>query len=302
MNNIDHIYALYINEYEHNNISKKLKKHNINATYILGINGKEELHDEFNNQTKIKTIGAYGHIHSFIIIIQNAIKNNYKNILILEADIYISSKFNKDIQKYNNLSYKLLYLGASQHNWTPKNSKKHNYYYAHNTYGTFALAINHTIFKEYLTELQKLQLPSDTCLLKIQQKYYGSCYVTYPNLIICDVTKSSTSKERNQCTIMQTFKWNSALYDMTNYYEYIVNPYDTMIIIELNSIDPNKTGSIQLNDATYYLPNNKYKYVYEYTQDNDVYEKIIYCLPIPSNITNMYCVTHNLYIKSIYLE
>ena len=85
-------------------------------------------------------------------------------------------------------------------------------------------------------------------------------------------------------------------------YNFTINQYDTNMIIELNSIDPNKTGSIQLNNATYYLPNNKYKCVLSHTIDNDVYEKITYFLPIPSNTTELYCTTHNLYIKSINFE
>src|SRR5690606_11635547 len=114
----DNIYILYITEYELEKIKYKINKKNIKVEYFLGIDGNE-LYHEFINQSHIKTIGAYGHIHSFINIIKDAIQKKYKKILILESDIYFSSSFNNDIESIKKFKYKLLYLGASQHRWYP---------------------------------------------------------------------------------------------------------------------------------------------------------------------------------------
>ena len=91
----DNIYLLYISQKEINKVKHKLYKHNIKVQYFKGVNGKKELYDKyknFHNKKRISSIGAFGHLHSFINILKDAINNNYNKILILEADIYFCRK------------------------------------------------------------------------------------------------------------------------------------------------------------------------------------------------------------------
>lgn len=223
----DKVYCLYINKRELVNAQHKLNRKHINVTYFKGINGKKVLQDKYKKfSSNIHSIGAFGHIHSFIAIISDAIKNNYNNILIFESDIYFDENFDNKFTKIP--EYKILYLGCSQHNWNDIMIYD-NYYYANKTCGTFAVALNKTILNEYLCLLGEFKYPSDTCLFQLQEKYYGQCFVIYPNIVICNVTDSSTNRSRSQYDMIEKFKW-SGIYDYWDIY--ICNYLKQIIIIE----------------------------------------------------------------------
>lgn len=250
----DNIYVLYISEFELERIKYKIINNKIQVEYFLGMNGLTDLelnnqftqyfekHNKLKSKNYIKTPGAFGHIHSFIKIIKDAIHKKYKKILILEPDIYFDKNFIHLIGKYLTIEYKLLYIGASQHNWDNIIQRK-DYYNAFNTCGTFAVGIDHTIFEEYLNKLNELINPSDVCLFDIQKKYKSQCIVVYPNLITCDVTKSSTTNRwRSQEELMKKFKWTST-YINNERFVYSLNPGSVYkVVIEINYYDKMKKG------------------------------------------------------------
>jgi hypothetical protein len=298
----DNIYVLYINETELGRIKHKINKKNIKVEYFMGIDGRE-LQEEFDKQNNISTIGAYGHIHSFINILKDSIIKNYEKILILESDIYFSINFTKEIEKIRHINYKLLYLGASQHKWyNHKHLIKNEFYPAYETYGTFALCLDNSILTEYLHILEKKEKPSDTCLLELQKKYKNECFVYYPNIIICDLTKSSTSGERNQAQYMEKFKWDRS-YVIDENYNYEIeknNLYATIIL--LNSFKKEKQGYIKIYNNTFYLPDENLKDVVSIKKENGIIEHL-YCYIIHffSHGNNIILYTNNLFIKKINL-
>lgn len=264
----DNIYVLYISLSELERIIYKLSGTKLKTQFFMGVNGRKHLmekftkyfedHKEKKSRSYVKTIGAFGHIHSMINILNDAINKNYKKILILEPDIYFSNDFDNQIKKYLNIDYKLLYLGSSQHNWKKIDAdsdilQKGKLYYAQDTYGTFAIGIDQSIFTEYLQLLEKLTNPSDVCLLPIQQKYKNQCIVTYPNLIICDVTKSTTvNRRRIQLQLMDQFRWNNnyVIYDR---FTYNLKPNTIYrVVIELNSCEKNRTCGKYGNKDAYF--------------------------------------------------
>jgi len=217
---IDNIYALYINDSELQNIKYKLNKKNIKAQYFLGVNGKLSLKKQFEDQTskvnnKIKSIGALGHVHSFIKILEDAIFNKYNSILIFESDIYFSDNFDNKIKNHIYKDWNILYLGASQHSWTDIDinlAKVNGYYNAKNTCGTFSICLKNNIFLPFLKELKKKVFPSDICLLNHFQNYKS--IVIYPNIISCNLSNSNISNPRDQNYYILKFKWfNKYFYD-----------------------------------------------------------------------------------------
>lgn len=209
----DNIYLLYINQKEVDRVKNKLYKHNIKVQYFRGLNGKRELNEKyrgFHNKERIPTIGSFGHLHSFIKIMEDALENKYKKILILESDIYFCEDFESVVEKYLKMSYKTLHLGASQHVWDKIEIIDDKYYYSNLTCGTFALALDWSVFGEYLKLLKSLSKPSDVCIFDIFNKYKGECIVAYPNPICCDVTKSEISAKRDQNLMMKKFRWYRA--------------------------------------------------------------------------------------------
>lgn len=320
----NNIYVLYITEIELNRIKPKLVKKNIQVEYFLGVNGKKTLSNKFNlyyenhraNKSKVflKTVGAYGHIYSFIKILENAIKKKYNKILILEPDIHFSLLFDTQVEKYLKMDYKLLYLGASQHNWTNIDNlnksfmKAGGYYFAQSTCGTFAIGIDKSIFLEYISILRKMLTPSDICLYEIHNKYQQQCIVCYPNLIICDVTKSSTvDRWKSQLEIANKFRWECDNYDISDRFLYHVN-IDTVykVIIEINHYIKNKKCNIQIIDEfdpitpIITIPTNIMieKKIKKINGNNVIC--VNYILYLHSKLDTIYILTNNIYLDKVY--
>ena len=258
----DNIYLLYITDFELQQAKYKLEKRNIKVQYFKGVNGRESLQGKyktFSKKDKITTLGAFGHLHSFINIMKDAIKNNKnKKILILEPDIYFRKDFDEHIDKILQLDYKLLYLGCTQISWNGIEFRG-NYYLSHLTFGTFAIALDCSIFKEYLELLQSLERPSDTILFKLQKKYKGQCFCAYPNLIICDITHSSTFKGHNQMERMKKIRWDT-FYDFERIYHFKIKKGWVKMRVMLNSNFGYKKGFLKIDGVPLIrLPNVLFK-------------------------------------------
>uniref|UniRef100_A0A6C0J5R9 Glycosyl transferase family 25 domain-containing protein n=1 Tax=viral metagenome TaxID=1070528 RepID=A0A6C0J5R9_9ZZZZ len=157
------------------------------------------------------------HIKSIIGIIKDAFKNDYNSITILEYDIFVHKDINNLLPQYKNLinNCDIIYLGSSQHYWyNPINYTKinyhKNYYNANHSLGTFAIILKKKVYQIYLEYLEKFLFSSDI-ILSIISKNFKSI-VIYPNLIICDISKSSILKDRNEKETLLKFKWNKYNY------------------------------------------------------------------------------------------
>lgn len=245
----DKIYVPFINDKELLNIKNKLNKRSINPYYYPAVVGNEKAR-EFSQleRCNIKTLGAFGHVNTFIGILSDAIDKNYNKILILEPDIYFAKDFDRLVETYLKLDYDVLYFGASQYKWLcidqDNDIRERGYYKANNTCGTFAIGLDRNVFQEYLNILKKFEYPSDICLFDIHKKY--NCLVAYPNIIICDVSNSSTSESRNQISTSRKFRWVRN-YDIRDNYSFLIKQgafYE--IFINLNSFTKELMGTIYL--------------------------------------------------------
>ena len=252
-NYYDNIYIPYISNKELANIKWKIDEINLKVQYFKGFNGSLfKDYDKFlANQKQKKNIdpstilltkGQYGHITTFINIFKDAIKNNYKKILILEPDIYFAVQIEDIYKKYIDLDYKMLYLGASQNQYYTEKTWNNvylisNYYYnAYKTLGTFAVAFDHTIFQETINLLSHYKVPTDVALFELQKKY-NNVFVCYPNIICCNVINSTTNGQRNN-KIIQTIRMHDCKW---------ILDYDTrekIIIVPNNKLNIN---SMKLN-------------------------------------------------------
>ena len=230
----DHIYVLYIDQLELDKIHDKLQ--GVVVEYYTGVDGRKDL-DRYNKYVqsaknreyqKILNPGSYGHLLSFINILRDARKHKYQNILILEPDIYFCKDFSNKLTSFmNNIkNYKLLYLGASQYKYYNENTwdkvklENDNYYITYKTLGTFSIAINSSMYDKIINNLLEIKSPTDVCLVEIQQEYPNDCYVAYPNLICCDLTKSKTGVTRNQLEFNKLLRWDILSYDFQDVHIY----------------------------------------------------------------------------------
>ena len=236
MNNLEHIYVI--------NLDKDTEKLQ---------NFKQQIGDSFS-YTRIKGVeplkgnknlnkGQLGCLSSHILILEDAIKNNYKKILIFEDDIILKDSWEKIKNALNNLQKlepNLLYLGCSQHRWkriktspvgekdisignnyknkkigmktTPVGNKEDikiekNYYHCIRSYGSFAVIINNSIYETLLNMYKQKCKPVDNYLIDYQLNNKEKCIVMYPNKVIADVTTSNTGKARNQIKMAKQFRW-----------------------------------------------------------------------------------------------
>jgi GR25 family glycosyltransferase involved in LPS biosynthesis len=174
------------------------------------MHGKKELRS-CNPKNNIINKGQWGCLYSHINILNDAIKNNYKSILILEDDIILTSNIEDKITKLNSFmhiheNWNIIYLGASQHNWT--NIQIEDCHYKANcTTGTFAYTVNNNFYKILLDEFIKMNKPVDNYLVDIQKVYCDTIYVIYPNIIICNLEESNIGEKRDNNEFGKKFRW-----------------------------------------------------------------------------------------------
>lgn len=155
-------------------ISSRLKREKITATRFLGVDGANlGIKGEFdyikqkNQPSKIKTVGAYAILKSFISL-YNMILNNrkLKRVLIFEDDVLFhhnfSTLFLSSISSIPN--WNMWYLGGSQYSVNDSDKINDNFSYAKNIDGNYSIAVQSSFIPAILSELNKLILPADSAI------------------------------------------------------------------------------------------------------------------------------------------
>lgn len=221
-------------------LSKKLMEMNIKHNTFEATNGYLEPYKLKYNQYKkrplckeikrkyqwkmIKSPGAWGYLETWKRILEEAIKNNYKNILVFDDDVVFHKNFELKAQEYFKKikwdTWKIIYFGASEYGWRFNvNTAKKNLFYrpGRGTDGSFAVAVNHTVFDDLLKKVNKFNIAFDsgplreTCI-----KYQNDCYVSYPNIIFADVSKSSINDDRDLFEHSKRMNWNLSNFRLNN--------------------------------------------------------------------------------------
>jgi GR25 family glycosyltransferase involved in LPS biosynthesis len=304
---VDNIYILYIKDAEIVNINETLDT-NVHIEYFKGFDGTALTNADIPNKLRK---GEYGHINSFILILEDAIKKKYNKILILEPDVYFSSNMEK-LEPFLLLEYKLLYLGATQYKYYseytwPKINILNGYYNAYKTLGTFAISISSSIFQELIDVFKTFKSPTDVMLTDIQSKYNNQCYVVYPNLICCNVIGSTTNPKtsRNQVKFMELTKWIMGKYNFVNVYKYAVKEglYEVTFIInsKLSKHSICLGGELLIDDLSVIIKSDVktgYRQIANNRKDNCSAYKIYFMC----SGNNLHIKTENMFINSIGLK
>jgi GR25 family glycosyltransferase involved in LPS biosynthesis len=239
----DEIYGVFINSAEKRKFEFLNNLYSLNILPFKGVNGRDELEKEYSEYCKRPletewekragkkrlTIGAMGHLASFISVCEDALLKGHKKILILESDVL----FHNQAFSLNFLSrpsgFEVLYLGAGKWNTNLKYSETKQYYYPNQTTGTFAVAIDSSVMPDLISEWKKFIEPSDVAMWKITNKAPNKSFVVNPNLVICDVATSLTGSGRSQQKIAERFDWELSEY-LIHSVEYIDKYYDRLEI------------------------------------------------------------------------
>jgi GR25 family glycosyltransferase involved in LPS biosynthesis len=255
---VDNTYVLNLKDdkFKYNILKRKLDKLNIKHKRFEAVNGKEmekeytalknkrsenlnKLYKNKNydsnilkiikirsNQTVFRSYGSFGCLLSYIKILEDAIKNKYNKILLLQDDIYFYKKFNTELSNIlNDIEiFNSLYLGASE--WGNPQISKNYYNPSFRTTGLFGVILDKQIFEKSLELMKYYCLPADVCVSVIINSYYlDTSYVLYPNLIIADTTKSRTTIDRPLEKHSKKMNWNLENYDMSEMYYKLVTVF-----------------------------------------------------------------------------
>ena len=217
-----------------------LSKHGINFEVFLATDGSRgepfrayeeykkrplgELvrYSRFNDLEKIRgkgfieSAGAVGYIYTYLRILKDAKAKGYRRILIFEDDVILHRDFDLRFASFIQSvgkDWKLLQLGASQYNWNSvieSDAEKSGYYYPRqlNTCGSFALALDSSIFDELIEAVDALECPFDHLAMgEIYERYINKCFVAFPNIVMPDVSNSNIRGGRDQYSHARKMKW-----------------------------------------------------------------------------------------------
>ena len=196
------IYSNY--QFINNNIS--VERYDAIDGELIDFNDNDINLESFSRKGIIESKGALGCLKSHLEIIKDAKSKNYKRILIFEDDILLIDNFNEEVKKIENIDWNLLYLGASQFEWS--NIKPENgLYKCSKTLGTFAYALDISIYDEVLKMGKSSKKSIDNILSDIQ-KSNDKCYTLFPNIVISDVSESDIRSPKSIVEYSNQVKWN----------------------------------------------------------------------------------------------
>jgi GR25 family glycosyltransferase involved in LPS biosynthesis len=196
---IDKIYCINLDEREDRwlKMEDQFNKIDYNVQRVEAEVGTE---DDFNPNNR--TMGQLGCLKSHLKVIEDAIENDYENILIFEDDVVICDDFNERLIKMMNYvpeNWATIYLGGNCYHEHEKHipyKETVNKYIKRNNqvYGTWAIIINKKIF-ENLKHLYKYRIyNADGVHVHIIQKNYESysilpfmCHITLDVSNITDI-------------------------------------------------------------------------------------------------------------------
>ncbi len=199
-------------------VSKEFSNFSINVERWSAIDGdnlteSELIYVEQNiNQERASRIGKIENKYSLacllshIEIIKSAKARGYKKILIFEDDVILSKDFLIDIKLIRELDWKLFYLGASQFEWNDIEISD-RYYNCKKTLGTFAYAIDSSLFDELINLFERRQKSVDNYLSIVQHKYKNECFTFYPNIVVSDVVDSCIRRSNDLVQYSETVRW-----------------------------------------------------------------------------------------------
>jgi GR25 family glycosyltransferase involved in LPS biosynthesis len=203
-------------------VKKQFDLHGIKVTRYSAIDGKDITYDEYYPYWKDKPyidgkivyqVGdienkfAVGCLKTHLAIIKDAKEKGHDRILIFEDDVVLSKDFAERIKEARNLNWKMLYLGASQYSWDKVNIEN-GYYLSRGSYGTFAYAIDSSVYDFLIDEIESTKKTVDHTYILIQEDMVGSCYTLYPNIAIPYMDDSDIRDEIDIKKHAEIMRWD----------------------------------------------------------------------------------------------
>ena len=193
---ISHIYVINLerDRIRRNYITVLMKKYNINFEFIIVNSINNDQYNAINNKTITK--GEVGCYLSHMYCLNDAIKNNYNNIIIFEDDIILHKKFHEKFENIGDLErFDILMLGASDFSFNKKhkNACNHNIVYKPhiNLLGAHAVLYS----QRGLKEMYRKRITSPTYFDANLERFLGifedSFLICFPNLVVSELSTTN---------------------------------------------------------------------------------------------------------------
>jgi len=188
-------------------MSKKFQSWNMSVERFSAIDGENLPDEEIYIPTEIENKYSLCCLRSHRNIILDAKDKNYDKILIFEDDVIFDKDFEKKLKQIKKIFWKLLYLGASQFDW--KGIKiKDGFYNCKKTLGTFAYAIDRSMYDIILEATKLEEKPIDHYLSNLQENNNQYCFSFFPHIVISNVTNSEIRDPKKFDDYARICKWN----------------------------------------------------------------------------------------------
>ena len=215
---VSHIYIINLEEsyIRRNYVIKLMEKYNINFELIVVQKITEE---QYNCVGNIEiTMGETGCFISHMYCLNDAIANNYKNIIIFEDDIILHKQFHKKFEELGNLQrFDFLMLGAADFGFNKlhKNMITNNLYVPpdncnKNLFGAHGILYSTNGIKEIYNLRIYKPVFFDYKFRDLSQVFRNSFFVCFPNLVIAEL--STTSLEHSFSIVNSTIEMENMYY------------------------------------------------------------------------------------------
>ena len=195
----------------------------------------------------IESAGAIGYIYTYINVIKDAKANGFGRILIVEDDVILHPDFDAKFKGFVGSickDWKILQLGASQYNWSSvdlKAAEEQGFYHPRllDTCGSFSIALDSSIYDELIEAESAFEGPFDHLPLgEIYERYLGKCFVSYPNIVMPDVSTSNIRGGRCQYQHGERMKWQVKDFNYP-----LRKPHIAVIVNEERNLDSSMISS-----------------------------------------------------------
>lgn len=251
-------YVLAYDEYEKDVFKKNLCYYNLNYKTI-NTNFNTEIaddilklknHSDEKTKIQIKENEQFRKINALIYILDDAIKNNHKNILLIDYDVYFhiltTSMLEMTLKDISD-DIKIIYLGLN---------KSEGYCADDKILNTYGIILNKDVFEEYKIILESKLFTVDDGLIKISEKY-------------------ETFTAKNNCIIkkLKSFQNNNNIFDkninLQQKFYYLSKKVDMRLGIVVCYRSREYDLAYFLHAIKYILKDIKYKKIIIVNQDND---------------------------------
>lgn len=248
---IDQVYLLYLDSHKERLVKAvmEMNRYGIEVRPFPGIDGKrsrlakKNLEEYKKNDVRVPTNATrhlsfsrrnmwkqkltpavFAYLHSQLAILKDALKKEYKKILIFDDDVYFCNFFEAFLLMLHEKlpsRYKICHLGVSEYNISKKKIDR-SFLSIYNpvspfTCGSFAVIYDREIIPEIIKALTEFSGPYDIVTLgHIYSLHPHDCFAPSKSLCCPDVTHSLIMDDRDNKKHSNLMLWDTKYYDRFN--------------------------------------------------------------------------------------